>query len=971
MADTPDPKAKPAQDPDNGYTVLRDADNRPVWYKPEDVAKGLAIGSRRETPEETKDRHLREWATDNPTLAGAAAAARTLSFGATGFIKSKEQEALAQENPAATTAGELGGLALPLAGEAGLMSKAARILTESKAARQAATVLDTVAKATGAPMRAAGAVGQAVGGAVGQVAGKAAGAAARFATEAELFNIGANVGEAALGDEELTADRLLAHSGQALALGAGLGLGGHAVTAGVSRLLEKSSSGIEQAQRFFNEQFPQVQSLQDAALAAKEAYVDHAAAASGRTKEFVGKMVNDIGTPEGMATRERLTKQLTNEETDQLGRAVAEPMQEAVEAIKKTFNEKVWEEVAPKQIEKLIGPRPLGPIVQDTQNVFGKLRSLESEMGKAPERYDDELLRKYNKAFNGYEDAIKGVIEEAEGGTKLVVRKPAKNAAEVFDNMIELRRDLDSMLKYDKSGADFTPKQRRTKEFIKEARDTIQAHLRNAEIYGEGASARARLDALSTKFYSYIGDNSEFARLFLSADGTFSSTKLATYLRQIEAFRGVNRQEAINEFFGAMRDINTELVDLAKQVDVQFSHSKLADLHTKATGARDIAAERLADSAKARQAVNDTTSLLERKTLGVATGATVGAVLGGPVGALAGAAAQYGYQMLKDPVLTGRTILAMERLSQKVSDDTRKSIVGFLGASVKAAGKAVKATGKAARSAARGTAQVVERTAAPASVYAMRDMLDGFDKKDLPKVQGGDKSDSARMRDFRQLEALLIDLTTNPDRAYDRYSQAFEAFRKAAPNVTDRLILKQLEAASYLYGKMPKNPSFGKTLNDAINDWKPSDQDLAKFERYVKAAQDPLSVLEDMKQGRITREGVETLQSLYPALYKSIQDVTFENLATLQKRLPYTQRINLSLLLNAPVDPSVTPAFVATMQGFYQGSVQSQIQGQQGGMKKAANGAGGSAIHPSQLKSFGKSLLTPAQSISYKSSLLK
>lgn len=937
--------------------ILRDADGTAYEFPLNQAAGALADGFRQEAPEETKDRELRAWARDNPTLATAAAAARTLSFGTSGFIKSKEQQALKEENPVASGIGEFGGLALPLAGEFGFASKAAQILSESNAVRNAAKVVDTVAKATGAPMAGAakvgGAVGRVVAGAAPGVGRKALGTAAGLAAESELYHIGANLGEAALGDEELTADRLLANSGQALALGAGLGFGGSLVASGAKAALAKSNAALDKVANFVRKDLVEAGKLQDLAASAKETYVDAATAMSGRPKEVVEGLVSDINTPEGIARRERQTQQVSPEEHEAMGKDLGGLLDETLTSTVKAVKEAGYKEAVPALLKKELTARPLNPVFEDVVQVFKGTRELENKMLADPAKYDTKLVKNVGALRESYNNVF-----------------GSKSAADVFEKMLQYRRDLSELISYGKEASQDKAVQAVEQE-IRSARSTVNQHLRNESVYGEAANGYAKMDAAWSKFKEVTDPGTLFASNFLKFYKQTGGGKrveinypgLQTWLRQIDITRGTLRDMGFEEFYAAVKEINDAVAEVATKAETGYDRSIIDNLHTRAGKSAEKAAERLRENAMLRATTNDTTAMdyLARRAASTTTGAIVGGMFGGPIGAIAGVGAATLYSAVKDPILAGKMILQLERLNAKVDSKTKDAIKGLLGSAIATGKNAAETAGKAVKSTAETASKIGGHAGVGTSVFAMREFLDGFDKKSLPKVQGGDPKDSQRLKDFRQMEALLLDLTANPERAYDRYAQAFKVFQSAAPNLTQRLVEKQLQAAAFLAAKMPKNPSFGKTLNDAINDWRPSDQDIAKFQRYVRAAQDPLSVLDDLKQGTVTREGVETLQALYPALYSNIQQVTMENLSTLQKRLPYYQRINLSLLLNVPVDPSVSPSFVATMQGFYQGSTQDQIQGQKGGQAKA----GGSAIHAGAFRNskLPQSLMTSTQRV--------
>lgn len=77
------------------------------------------------------------------------------------------------------------------------------------------------------------------------------------------------------------------------------------------------------------------------------------------------------------------------------------------------------------------------------------------------------------------------------------------------------------------------------------------------------------------------------------------------------------------------------------------------------------------------------------------------------------------------------------------------------------------------------------------------------------------------------------------------------------PPVVDALTEKQMQTQAFLLAMAPKNPNTAQTAMP--QEWSPTPQQLAKFNRYVAAANDPNSAI-----AHPTREGLETLKALYP-----------------------------------------------------------------------------------------------------------
>jgi len=51
----------------------------------------------------------------------------------------------------------------------------------------------------------------------------------------------------------------------------------------------------------------------------------------------------------------------------------------------------------------------------------------------------------------------------------------------------------------------------------------------------------------------------------------------------------------------------------------------------------------------------------------------------------------------------------------------------------------------------------------------------------------------------------------------------------------------------------------------------PTKQQLLAYGRTVEAANNPLRVIEDIGKGYVSKEGLDTLQAVYPAIYEALQ----------------------------------------------------------------------------------------------------
>lgn len=133
------------------------------------------------------------------------------------------------------------------------------------------------------------------------------------------------------------------------------------------------------------------------------------------------------------------------------------------------------------------------------------------------------------------------------------------------------------------------------------------------------------------------------------------------------------------------------------------------------------------------------------------------------------------------------------------------------------------------------------------------------------------------------------------------------------PDLHQAIINKGFEAASFLKDKAPKNPFEGSLFKSKIP-WTPSDQELSKFNRYLKAVDDPLSILDDLNQNLLTPEAVEAVKIIYPKIHQDICAKAIDEVSTNGSDLSFVKQLQLGLLLGQPVSNAEDKTLVMRLQ---------------------------------------------------------
>ena len=120
-------------------------------------------------------------------------------------------------------------------------------------------------------------------------------------------------------------------------------------------------------------------------------------------------------------------------------------------------------------------------------------------------------------------------------------------------------------------------------------------------------------------------------------------------------------------------------------------------------------------------------------------------------------------------------------------------------------------------------------------------------------------------------------------------------------------------AVNYLNGLRPS------TSPAAPLDNKPAISRVAqrKYNNALDIAQQPLKVLDMVKNGNITQTDVQHIKTMYPALYNQLHQQVMNNMIDMVSkgnRIPYSMRLGLSTFLGSPLDSSMNPMTMMAAQ---------------------------------------------------------
>ena len=197
--------------------------------------------------------------------------------------------------------------------------------------------------------------------------------------------------------------------------------------------------------------------------------------------------------------------------------------------------------------------------------------------------------------------------------------------------------------------------------------------------------------------------------------------------------------------------------------------------------------------------------------------------------------------------------------------------------------------------------QVGEKMSSVSSIYAIGHLL-------------GDTS-KERREAFEQIKAKIEAASVSPQNIQDHMIKETEGYSASAPKITNEYITKTASAINYLNQNLPKpmqqqSPFFNRK-------WKPSDMDLAKFERKLAVTMDPFVVIDALQDGSLTKDHMEAMMVNYPVLTQALRSRVLDEITKAPANLPYQARLKVSLLMGYDIDGTTAPKTIANYQNSF------------------------------------------------------
>lgn len=164
-------------------------------------------------------------------------------------------------------------------------------------------------------------------------------------------------------------------------------------------------------------------------------------------------------------------------------------------------------------------------------------------------------------------------------------------------------------------------------------------------------------------------------------------------------------------------------------------------------------------------------------------------------------------------------------------------------------------------------------------------------------------------KDIQKLDKLVAEHKENPNLFLENAQK--QQVAHYMPDHQTTLTQTQTNALEYLKSIKP-SPYRPSPLDKEIQ---PSKAEEARYNRALTIAQNPLVVLQHVKDGTLKVNDLQDLKSMYPSYFNMVsQAVSNEMINHSDEQIPYRTKISASLLLGQPLDTSMQPASIMAAQ---------------------------------------------------------
>ncbi len=187
--------------------------------------------------------------------------------------------------------------------------------------------------------------------------------------------------------------------------------------------------------------------------------------------------------------------------------------------------------------------------------------------------------------------------------------------------------------------------------------------------------------------------------------------------------------------------------------------------------------------------------------------------------------------------------------------------------------------------------------------------------------------------DYSERVKRIKELSNDPNAMIQHFDKSTASLQNIAPNVTNSLNQSITRGVQFLASKIPQ-PATHFVLS---KEYKPSPAAMEKFEHYYEIVNNPIATFEEIKDGVLSFDTMEALTAVHPMLLEEMKKSILENFDEDEAhKMPYTVKLALSKFIGQPLDENMQGSSIIS----YQASLSGPQLSQQGVQKDHVTQAG-------------------------------
>lgn len=537
----------------------------------------------------------------------------------------------------------------------------------------------------------------------------------------------------------------------------------------------------------------------------------------------------------------------------------------------------------------------------------------------APDEIQSDPL--FKRSVTNWKNQVNGQIDPI----TLQPTGAQPSPADVFQATDQLKREVQGLAKFGYTGSAASVVADQVSPLSGKLADTLE----NTSTWNKAGDFQKELNAAVSDF---IPKNKNFLSQFTAKDATdpnriISPGKINTYLNQLGKPNAEIKQQFLKDWVDSSETLQQRINGIHQSLGLQTPLSTPPTDIIRSTLGESSAGSKAADALyhlgipKLAQSLGGTAVGGE---VGYREGGVKGAVIGGMTGALAGAIAPH----LQEAALIKLRQYAVPGLIRALSSgapETAGSVLNYASSAAKGASKL--SSGISALFKAGGT-QAIDSYASDS------------DKEKIHKfVESGEMNRQVRAQAHQPAPA------PSPVQYFAEGGEVKSPMTQPVPTTPAQPVLKSIGG---IERAMPEHATLISAAKSRVNNYlnsvrpiqgapklpfddepKNSEKDRS-YQKALDLAANPLGILNHMKAGTLTPETLKHFTSLWPEIHGHISKKLTEKITESQmkgEKPSYRVRQSMSLFLGAPLDSTLTPQAIQSIQSIYAAKASSPTPG--------------------------------------------